>query len=86
MAEMITELLDNLDKLHTTELGVLRIKKNLSLDTLDVVEWCKQRVYSADDILRKGKNWYVRSDNCVITVNAHSYTVITAHKERQKCR
>ncbi len=27
------ELLKNLDKLHTTELGVERIKRNLSLDT-----------------------------------------------------
>ncbi len=30
------ELLRNLDKLHTTELGVERIKRNLSLDTSDV--------------------------------------------------
>ena len=33
------ELLKNLEKLHTTELGVMRIKKNLSLDTDDVVGW-----------------------------------------------
>jgi hypothetical protein len=79
------ELLENLGKLHTTELGVLRIKKNLGLDTDDVVDWCKQKVLSteADGITRKGKNWYVRSDNCVITVNAYSYTIITAHKERR---
>ena len=31
------ELLKNLDKLHTTELGVERIKRNLFLDTDDVV-------------------------------------------------
>ena len=35
------ELLGNLDKLHTTELGAERIKRNLSLDTADVVDWCK---------------------------------------------
>ena len=29
---------------------------------------------------RKGKNWYITIDNCIITVNAYSYTVITAHK------
>ena len=29
------ELLKNLDKLHTTELGVERIKRNLFLDTDD---------------------------------------------------
>ncbi len=37
------ELLENLDKLHTTELGVQRIKRNLSLDTEDVVSWCKTK-------------------------------------------
>ncbi len=38
------ELLINLDKLHTTELGVIRIKKNLSLDTENVVDWCKNKI------------------------------------------
>lgn len=33
------ELLKKLDKLHTTELGVLRIKRNLALDTDDVILW-----------------------------------------------
>ena len=32
------ELLKNLDKLHTTELGVERIKRNLFLDTDDEAE------------------------------------------------
>ena len=82
---MNNELLNNLDKLHTTELGIQRIKKNLSLDTPDVVEWCRQKVLSAktDDITHSSKNWYVRSDNAVITINAGSYTIITAHKERK---
>ena len=75
-------LLDNLDKIHTTELGVERIKNNLDLDALDVVEWCKQIISTSDDISRKGKNWYVSYDNCVITINAHSYTIITAHKSK----
>ena len=30
-------LLDNINKVHTTEMGVNRIKKNLKLDTNDVV-------------------------------------------------
>jgi hypothetical protein len=34
---------------------------------------------------RRGKNWYVSAENCVITVNAHSYTIITAHKKRAIC-
>lgn len=47
------ELLKNLDKLHTTELGVLRIKRNLSLDieTNDVIEWCKTKINSDNAII-----------------------------------
>ena len=78
------ELLKNLDKLHTTELGIKRIKRNLSLDTDDVVDWCKSKISSANSVItRKGKNWYVNADNCIITVNAYSYTIITAHKEKK---
>ena len=78
------ELLRNLSKLHTTELGVLRIKRNLSLDTDNVVDWCKIKISSDDAIItRKGKNWYVAVDNCIITVNAYSYTIITAHREKE---
>ena len=36
-------LLSNIDKVHTTEMGIDRIKKNLRLDTDDVVEWCRKR-------------------------------------------
>ncbi len=82
---MDNELLNNLDQLHTTELGVVRIKRNLSLDTDNVIEWCKIKINSANAVItRKGKNWYVNVDSCIITVNAYSYTIITAHKEKQK--
>ncbi|MCM1288061.1 MAG: DUF3781 domain-containing protein [Clostridium sp.] len=77
------DLLKNLDKLHTTKLGIERIKGNLSLDTDDAVEWCKAKIRSADALVtRNGKNWYVNADNYIITVNAHSHTIITAHKEK----
>lgn len=77
------ELIQNLDKLHTTELGVIRIKRNLSLDTDNVVEWCKTKIKSANaSISRNGKNWYINIDDCIITVNSYSYTIITAHKEK----
>lgn len=79
------ELLKNLDKLHTTELGIERIKRNLSLDTDDVVNWCKTKINSVNAVIaRKGKNWYVNVDNYIFTVNAYSYTIITAHKEKMK--
>ena len=79
------KLLTNLNKLHTTELGVERIKRNLSLDTDDVVKWCKTKTSSANAVItRNGKNWYIGVDDCIITVNAHSYTIITAHKENKQ--
>ena len=34
-------------------------------------------------INRVGKNWYIEVNNCRITVNASSYTIITAHRIRQ---
>ena len=71
------ELLKNLDKLHTTELGVERIKRNLSLDTDDVVDWCKAKINSVNAVITRSGN------NCIITVNAYSYTIITAHKEKK---
>ena len=78
------QLLNHLDKLHTTELGGERIKRNLSLDIDDVVMWCKSKINSDHAIItRKGKNWYVKVDDFVITVNAHSYTIITAHREKR---
>ena len=80
----MNELLANLDKVHTTEMGIERIKRNLSLDTDDVVEWCKDKIKSSSaDITRNGKNWYVNVDDCIITVNAYSYTIITAHNEKR---
>lgn len=78
------ELLENIEKIHTTEMGVTRIKKNLSLDSEDVVNWCKSKIKSENvTIQRQGKNWYVRVDQCIITINAYSFTIITAHKEKK---
>jgi hypothetical protein len=71
-----------IESLHTTALGEKRIKRNLGLETNDVVAWCKSAVAGADkeSLVRKGKNWYVYGNDYVLTVNAHSNTVITAHK------
>ena len=75
------EIMENINKIHTTELGKVRIKKNLELETEDVVKWCKNNVKNADNIIRKGKNWYVYKGDVIITINANSYTIITAHKK-----
>lgn len=75
-------LLANLDKIHTTDMGLIRIKKNLGLDTNDIVKWCVDKIKENKcQITRIGKNWYAYIDNCIITINAYSYTIITAHKD-----
>lgn len=75
-----SSLLDNLDKLHTTSLGVVRIRRNLSLATDDVAAWCRAAIQSPGvNIIRRGKNWYASTQEWEITVNAHSCTIITAH-------
>ncbi len=74
-------LLSNIDKVHTTEMGIDRIKKNLKLDINDVVEYCKKKVLDKNsNIYKQGKNWYCEIDNIKITINSYSYTIITAHK------
>lgn len=79
------ELLNNINELHTTVLGVERIKRNLSLSTDDVVSFCKEAIKSPKaQIERNGKNWYVSLNDFVITVNAYSYTIITAHKNKHR--
>ena len=73
-------LLNNIDEIHTTEMGVIRIKKNLKLDTEDVVEYCKDKVLDKNcNIYKQGKNWYCEIDNIKITINSYSYTIKTAH-------
>lgn len=74
-------LLANLNKIHTTELGIDRIKKNLNLDADDVVAFCKKKITAADCLVYKqGKNYYCLIDDIRFTIHANSYTIITAHK------
>ncbi len=74
-------LIDNINLVHTTEMGVGRIKRNLKIDTDDVVEYCKKKVLHKDcEIYRQGKNWYCVIEDLVFTINARSYTIITAHR------
>lgn len=73
-------LLDNLDKVHTTKMGIDRIKRNLKLDNIDVVEYCKNKIKDdTSKVYKEGKNWYCEINNIKITINSYSYTIITAH-------
>ena len=73
-------LLDNIDKIHTTKMGVDRIKRNLKIDSDDVVKYCKNKMLDKKcNIYKQGKNWYCEVGNIKITINSYSYTIITAH-------
>ena len=73
-------LLSYVDKFHTTKMGIDRIRKNLKLDTNNVVEYCKNKVLDKNsNIYKQGKNWYCEIDNIKITINSYSYTIITTH-------
>jgi hypothetical protein len=76
----------DIDKLHTTPRGAERIRRNIGANADDVIEWCREAVKNTPDssIVRRGKNFYVSSHGFVITINAHSNTIITAHKANRK--
>lgn len=77
------DLRGNLTKLHTTPMGAERVRKNLALGEVNVAAWCRERIaLPGCKISRQGKNWYAETEGCVITVNAHSWTIITAHKRK----
>lgn len=74
-------LLENIEKIHTTEMGIGRIQKNLGISD-EPVSYCISKLEQDNSVVRKeGKNYYVDVDDCIITVNASSFTIITAHKK-----
>ena len=78
---MVKMTIDCMDRLHTTAMGAERVKRNLGLETDDVVRWCREQLLSQGAAAQRiGKNWYVTVNGCRITINARSGTIITAHK------
>ena len=73
-------LLENIDKIHTTEMGVGRIQRNLGIDE-EPVSYCISKLEKEESaVTKEGKNYYVAVDDCIITINSSSFTIITAHK------
>lgn len=67
------------DRIHTTPMGADRIKRNLNTDA-DAILLCQNIIRDENcTVRRKGKNWYCENGGITVTVNASSYTVITAH-------
>lgn len=69
-------------KLKTTPSGEERIRRNLNILMPDseIVKFMRDLILKDDAAVeRRGKNWYITSGGCVMTVNASSLTIITAH-------
>lgn len=80
-------LLSNINKVHTTEMGIDRIKRNLKINTDNIVQYCKEKLLDNNcNIYKQGKNWYCEIDNIIITVNSYSYTIITAHIKKMNIK
>ena len=74
-------LLENIDRIHTTEMGIGRIQKNLGIGE-EPVGYCISKLRQDNSVVTKeGKNYYVDVDDCIITINSSSFTIITAHKK-----
>lgn len=82
MTTLKDELTDNINMIHTTQLGIGRIKNNIDLDdSTDVVEYCIKIIKDENSsVTKKGKNYYVTCNNIILTINSSSFTIITAHK------
>ena len=78
---MSNDLLNNINKLHTTRLSMQRIRRNLNLkDNINILNYCKLLILNKNALIyREGKNYYVIINNFILTINASTYTIITAH-------
>jgi hypothetical protein len=73
-------LLENVDKIHTTEMGIGRIQRNLGIKD-EPVGYCISKLkQNNSEVVKEGKNYYINVDDCKITINSSSFTIITAHK------
>lgn len=84
--DSLTAFILGVDNLQTTSLGEKRIIRNLRLSPWqDAVSFCREVLFSPNSrIYRSGKNWYGEYGDIRITVNAGSFTIITAHMIKKK--
>ena len=73
------------EKFRNTTLGFSRIKRNLDIlhfSDAETESYLKKILLSKplEDIEAKGKNYYFKyfESNAILTVNSHSFTIITA--------
>ncbi len=79
-------LLANLDSLHTTELGALRIKNNLSLTDEDVVEWCRSQISAPGTVItRNGKNGMLGKTLIMWQITVRCCLAMHCHPLSERC-
>lgn len=72
-------------RLHTTPMGEIRIRRNMGLRAdVDTVQWCRTLIQNInpEQIIHRGKNYYVDTAQVSITINASTFTIITAHRKK----
>ena len=70
-------LILNINKIHTTTLGIKRIENNLGIKC--DMNYLKDKIIKSDCVYKKGKNYYCEIDNIKLTININNYCIITAH-------
>lgn len=74
-------LLQNINKIHTTELGEERLIRNLGLKNTNPVAFAKKFILKEKThVYRRGKNFYCELSGVRLTINAITYTIITGHR------
>lgn len=75
------KLFENIEEIKTTNLSHLRIKEDLELeDEVDPLRYCVEQIINADDVQQCEENWYIKTKDCFITINASTLTIISANK------
>ena len=70
----------NIDKVWISDEVKERVSKNLGIDYVDELEYCKKKIIDPNSEISKfGLNYYCRNGNIVITINASTYRIVTAH-------
>lgn len=79
-------LIQNIDKIHTTQMGLARIIKNIGIyrqnSYSEIINFCREIINNpSTKIIIHGKNYYIELNDIILTINRHSFTIITAHKK-----
>ncbi|HBB05501.1 MAG TPA: conjugal transfer protein [Firmicutes bacterium] len=74
-------LLANIERIHATERGEERLIQNLKLANRNPIRYVKDVLRNPKShVYKKGKNFYCEYNHVRLTINASTFTMITAHK------